>query len=66
MMDLQRRMIEELLEDKRRELELIRDFVERVEKRLPDYDTGRGAEAWLKAYRLAVYDEITEMEEALK
>jgi hypothetical protein len=44
------------------DLVIIRAFVERVEKRLPDYDTGRGAEAMLKAYRQAVYAELTEME----
>jgi len=43
-------------------LEAIRAFVERVEKRLPDYDTGRGADAMLKAYRQAVYDELAAME----
>lgn len=65
MMDLQKHMIEELLEDKRRELVIIRAFVERVEKRLPDYDTGRGADSMLKAYRAAVYDELATLEEAL-
>jgi uncharacterized protein YktA (UPF0223 family) len=45
------------------ELTIIRAFVERVEKRLPDYDTGRGADAMLKAYRQAVYDELAAMEE---
>jgi len=44
------------------ELEAIRAFVERVEKRLPDYDTGRTADAMLKAYRRAVYDELAAME----
>ena len=43
-------------------LEAIRAFVERVEKRLPDYDTGRTADAMLKAYRRAVYDELAAME----
>lgn len=41
--------------------EAILDFVERVEARLPGYNTGKGAESWLKAYRLAVYDELAEM-----
>ena len=44
------------------ELKSIRAFVERVEKRLPDYDTGRTADAMLKAYRQAVYDELAAME----
>jgi hypothetical protein len=44
-------------------LEAIRAFVERVEKRLPDYDTGRGADSWLKAYRQAVYDELDAMQQ---
>jgi len=44
------------------EAAIIRAFVERVEKRLPDYDTGRGADAMLKAYRQAVYDELAVME----
>jgi len=44
------------------ELKSIRAFVERVEKRLPDYDTGRTADAMLKAYRRAVYDELAAME----
>jgi type IV pilus biogenesis protein CpaD/CtpE len=42
----------------------IRAFIERVEKRLPDYDTGRGADAMLKAYRQAVYDELNAMGES--
>jgi hypothetical protein len=38
------------------ELTIIRAFVERVEKRLPDYDTGRGADAiswngWRSGFR---------------
>ena len=48
------------------ELAAIRAFVERVEKRLPDYDTGRTADAMLKAYRRAVYDELEAMEEGAK
>jgi len=44
------------------ELEAIRAFVERVEGRLPDYDTGRGAEAWLKGYHRAIRDELAAME----
>jgi len=44
------------------EIAIIRAFVERVEKRLPDYDTGRTADAMLKAYRRAVYDELAAME----
>jgi hypothetical protein len=44
-------------------LDAIRAFVERVEKRLPDYDTGKGADSWLKAYRQAVYDELAAMEQ---
>jgi len=44
------------------QLEAIRAFVERVEGRLPDYDTGRGADAMLKAYRQAVYDELAAIE----
>ena len=47
---------------KRADLSAIRAFVERVEKRLPDYDTGRTADAMLKAYRRAVYDELAAME----
>jgi hypothetical protein len=43
-------------------LEAIHAFVERVEKRLPDYDTGRGAEAWLKGYHRAIRDELAAME----
>jgi hypothetical protein len=43
-------------------LQAIRAFVERVEKRLPDYNTGKGADSWLKAYRVAVMDELAEME----
>lgn len=43
-------------------LEAIRAFIERVEKRLPDYNTGKGADSWLKAYRLAAYDELAAME----
>lgn len=41
---------------------VIKAFVERVEKRLPDYNTGKGADSWLKAYRVAVMDELAEME----
>ena len=48
------------------ELKSIRAFVERVEKRLPDYDTGRTADAMLKAYRRAVYDELAAMEAEVK
>lgn len=44
------------------DLVIIRAFVERVEKRLPEYDTGRGADAMLKAYRQAVYSELDVME----
>ena len=36
--------------------------MERVEKRLPDYDTGRTADAMLKVYRRGVYDELAAME----
>jgi hypothetical protein len=43
-------------------LKAIRAFVERVEQRLPDYDTGRGADSMLKAYRQAVYDELAALE----
>ena len=43
-------------------LEAVRAFVERVEKRLPDYNTGKGADSWLKAYRLAVHYELAAME----
>jgi hypothetical protein len=49
-------------EARQHDLEVIRAFVERVEKSLPDYDTGRGADAMLKAYRQAVYDELAAME----
>jgi hypothetical protein len=46
------------------ELEAVRAFVERVEKRLPSpYSTGRGADSWLRAYRQAVYDELKAMEQ---
>jgi hypothetical protein len=48
--------------DDARQLEAIRAFVERVEKRLPDYNTGKGADSWLKAYRLAVFDELAAIE----
>lgn len=51
-----------LVERRETDLEAIRAFVERVEKRLPSYDSGRGAEAWLKAYHLAVRDELAAME----
>jgi len=44
------------------QLEAVRAFVERVEQRLPDYDTGRGAEAWLKGYHRAIRDELAGME----
>lgn len=47
-------------------LEAVRAFVERVEKRLPDYNTGKGADSWLKAYRLAVFDELAKMEQETK
>lgn len=48
----------------KREVELaaIRAFVDRVEKRLPEYTTGREADSWLRAYRQAVYDELKAME----
>jgi hypothetical protein len=49
-------------EARKYELEAIRAFVERVERRLPDYDTGRGAEAWLKGYHRAIRDELAAME----
>lgn len=48
--------------DRRSALRIIRAFVERVENRLPDYDTGRGADAMLKAYRRAVHDELAAIE----
>jgi hypothetical protein len=48
----------------RTDAEIIRAFVERVEKRLPDYNTGKGADSWLKAYRVAVMDELADMEKA--
>jgi len=44
------------------ELAAIRAFVERVEKRLPEYSSGRGADEWLKNYHRAVKDELAEME----
>jgi len=43
-------------------LEAIKAFVKRVEERLPEYDTGRGADSWLKAYRRAVHEELATME----
>lgn len=43
-------------------LEAVKAFVNRAEKRLPPYNTGTGADSWLKAYRQAVHDELAEME----
>ena len=53
-----------LTEDEARQykLDAIRAFVERVEKRLPSYSSGRGADAWLKGYHVAVEDELAALE----
>jgi hypothetical protein len=45
------------------ELEAIRAFVERVERRLPSYSSGRGADEWLKNYHRAVKDELDAMQQ---
>jgi len=49
-------------ESTKNERAAIRAFVERVEKRLPEYNTGKGADSWLREYRQAVHAELAAME----
>jgi len=51
-------------EARQRDAKVVRAFLERVEKRLPPYSSGRGADAWLRGYRNVVLDELAAMEDA--